>query len=367
MLRILFTVDYEIQGSGRGCPLELMVEPTDRMLALFDRFGAKATIMADVAEILRFRDYLETTGDDRFHYRAIVDQLRRCIQSGHDVQLHLHSSYLNAVFDGVGWKQDYDSYDLASLPLDRLRQIIGESKRWLEQLLTPVNPSYRCSIFRAANWSMQPSENLVRALVEHDFRIDTSVFQHGRYDDLVHFDYTHAHSDLCPWPASAHDVCVRDPASPLYEAPIYCELQPIWRFITPNRIYRVVQQRLNPLPAAPQEQRSEARVRRWLGAAAKTGRAVVNKHPWKADFNQCEGRQLTHALRRAESRYGHLGIDLPFVLIGHSKTFTRYNALSLRPFLTFVEADPHRFSFGTFSDLDLETFRGPLAPATLPS
>ena len=57
MLNVIFTLDYEIHGNGEGCPSELMVEPTRRMMDLFDRYGAKLTIMADVAEILKFKEY----------------------------------------------------------------------------------------------------------------------------------------------------------------------------------------------------------------------------------------------------------------------------------------------------------------------
>ena len=37
------------------------------MLDQLDRYGGKLTIMADIGEILRFKDYAERTGDDRFH------------------------------------------------------------------------------------------------------------------------------------------------------------------------------------------------------------------------------------------------------------------------------------------------------------
>ena len=57
MLQVIFTLDYEIHGNGEGCPRELMVEPTRRMLELFDQFGAKLTIMADIGEILKFKQY----------------------------------------------------------------------------------------------------------------------------------------------------------------------------------------------------------------------------------------------------------------------------------------------------------------------
>jgi len=73
MLNVIFTLDYEIHGNGEGCPYELMVEPTRRMLDLFDEYGAKLTIMADVAEILKFKEYKEQRGRDDYHYEAIAD------------------------------------------------------------------------------------------------------------------------------------------------------------------------------------------------------------------------------------------------------------------------------------------------------
>ena len=84
---------------------------------------------------------------------------------------------------------------------------------------------------------------------------------------------------------------------------------------------------------------------------------LVAAHPWKMDFNQCTGRQLIEGLKRVERRYGHRDVPLPFVLIGHSKTFTRHNERSLRPFLEFVQQYPERFGWGTFRDFDPERYR----------
>src|SRR3954469_9821533 len=109
MYKVLFTSDYEIHGSGMGAPKELVVDPTSRMLAQLDPYGAKLTIMADAGEILKFKEYAERTGDDRFHWGAIASQLQRAGKTGHDVQLHIHSSYFNATWDETKgyWKQDY--------------------------------------------------------------------------------------------------------------------------------------------------------------------------------------------------------------------------------------------------------------------
>jgi hypothetical protein len=365
---VLFTSDYEIHGSGMGSPRELVVEPTTRMLDAFDRWGAKLTIMADVGEILKFKEYADSTGNDRFHWGEIEQQLQRAVTTGHDVQLHVHSSYFNASWDEAKgyWKQDFGEYDLASLPYERVRGMIAEGKRLLETTCRKARPEYECFAFRAANWSMHPSPNIVRALVDEGFRIDTSVWKFGRYDDLVKFDYTGAHSDLLPWPIDAGDVCRRDPEGRLFEFPIYTEQKPIWVFLTPNRVYRVIAQRLNPLPnpdavndpmAGGGEGPKSGVKRSIAGKVLGKAKMLFRQHAWKMDFNQCTGKQLIAGLERVEARYGHRDVPLPFVLIGHSKTFTKHNERSLRPFLQFVAAHPDRFSWGTFADFDPERYR----------
>ena len=364
MYKVLFTSDYEIHGSGMGSPKELVVDPTTRMLDQFDRYGAKLTIMADIGEILKFKEYAETHGDDRFGWGAIAAQLQRSVKTGHDVQLHIHSSYFNATWDETkgAWKQDWSEYDLASLPYERVRDMVVRGKALLEETCRKAKPDYECFAFRAANWSMHPSGAIVRALIEEGFRIDTSVWKYGRYDDLVKFDYRYAYSDLVPWPVDESDVCRRDPEGKLFEFPIYTEEQPLWTFLTANRVYRVLAQRLNPLPdpdpmdASPASGVTEvqsSRVAKLLGKAKQ----AVAKHPWKVDFNQCTGKQLIDALLRVEKRYGHRDEPLPFVLIGHSKTFTNHNERIVKPFLEFVAAHPDRFSFGTFADFDPEHYR----------
>jgi hypothetical protein len=363
MLKTILTLDYEIHGNGHGSPRALMVEPTDRLLRQCDRHGAKLTIMADVAEILKFGEYLDEHGRDDYAYRDICEQLRSAVRSGHDVQLHVHSSYLNARFVDGHWEQDYSEYDLARLPPPRLHDVVARCKRFLVDLLTPVRPRYDCIAFRAANWSMSPSRDLSRALVDNGIAIDTSVFKHGRRDELVSFDYAAAHSDLVPWPASIDDVCRMDPRGDLFEFPIYSENRRVPCFLTANRLYNVLQCLLHPLPAegtrrgeavgAQQRPRRTKRARDLL-------RSMFEPRAWKLDFNQCTGDQLIAGLSRAERRHGAAGVHLPVTLIGHSKIFSRWNERSLEPFLAHVASSRGRFAFAAFSDFDLATFR----PAT---
>ena len=243
MLNVIFTLDYEIHGNGDGCPYDLMIEPSGRMLDLFDQYGAKLTIMADVAEILKFREYRDEFGKDDYHYEAIVKQLQDAIRRGHDVQLHLHSPYFNARFENGRWLQDWSEYNFAGLSQPRLDEMLRRGKEFLEGELQTIDPDYRCYAFRAANWAVSPSRNIVPALVNSGFGIDTSVFKYGQRKGIVQFDYTDVPSALVPWHANDSDICSRDDAGSLLEVPIYCERRWIGAFLSFNRIYCVFSSR----------------------------------------------------------------------------------------------------------------------------
>jgi hypothetical protein len=343
MLGLIFTLDYEIHGNGQGCPMELMVDPTNRLMRLLESHGARLTIMADVAEIMRFADYRAATGRDDYHHEAIVHQLQDAVRRGHDVQLHLHSSYFNATHQSGRWRQDWTEYDFARLPYERMHWMVGTAKRWLERTLRVADAGYRCLAFRAANWSVAPAQRLSAALAAHDIVIDTSVFRDGRRDGLVTFDYGHAYSALAPWRASADDLCVRDESGPLWEVPIYAERRWLGAFLSPGRLVRAAQSRRHRLEGGPA--RPDRAHRRTGGRLSR----LLGRHAWKADFNQCTGRQLVRALERADQAHG--GADLPFVLIGHSKLFTPRNARSLAPLLAHAADRNERFHFDTLSGL----------------
>lgn len=342
MIRVIHTLDYEIHGNGEGRPRDLMIEPTDRLIRLFDEYSAKLTIMADVAEIIKFKEYKELYGRDDYCYEAVADQLRRAIIAGHDVQLHIHPSYFNASHDGQRWVQDWQEYSFTDLAYDRINWMIRTSKDFLENLIKPADPSYRCTAFRAANWCVNPSRNVVRALIENDITIDTSVFKFGRRQGIVNFDYSSAHHPFIPWPASADDICSYDHTSPLWEFPIYSEKRWIGAFATLNRVYRAMLGKLHKIPGdfpnrlGQHAYNNKRSLKSWL----------FQKHAWKADFNQCSGRQLIHAVLRAEKSISPQ-TEASFILIGHPKLFTRLNELSLRSFLSFIKKQEARFSFST--------------------
>ena len=351
MVKMIFSLDYEIHGNGDGNPIRLMVDPTERMLDVFDKYGAKLAIMADVAEILKFKEYYEKTDVDLFGYSAISRQLIDAIKRGHDVQLHLHSSYFNAEYRENKWQQYWKEYDFASLPIDRMDYMVSTGKEFLEKLLQPINPEYKCIAFRAANWSVSPSENIVKTLANNGILIDTSIFKYGKREGIVSFDYSHAWSEMRPWRASLKDICRQDKDGCVYEFPIYSKLKPLMAFLTVERIMRVLDARKHSIAKEFPQLYIHKKVENRRNAL-NVKRLFQNKYPWKADFNQCTGKQLINELAIVNKLNAAEKVPLPFVLIGHSKLFTKLNEIELNKLLEYGKANPGRVGFSTFGEYD---------------
>ena len=339
---LIFTLDYEIYGNGEGSPMKMMVEPTYRLMTLLEKYGQRVTIMADVAEILCFRRYREEIGRDDYHVADIEAQLCEAIKRGHDVQLHVHSSYFKAKWNGVRFEQCMDEYNMASLPQERLDEMIGECVAYLEKLLKPTKKDYKVWLFRAANWSMMPTEGLYRALVKHGVTHDTSVYKGGCEGGLVCCDYRNSYDNLLAYPASVHNINEYDADGKLIELPIYTEMRPFWDFISPIRVMRMIRNKMHKFNKPKGE--NVERVKSLETEARKndnrhiTLKSFFVKSPLKMDFNQVSALGLIRMMRNIDRRVSGerlavSGQPIDVVLIGHSKTFVPYNEKTLEPFL----------------------------------
>jgi hypothetical protein len=333
-LNLIFTLDYEIHGNGDGSPFKLMVEPTYRLMNLLERYGSKLTIMADMAEIICFKRYYEKNKDDKFDYLKIEEQLKNAIKRGHNVQLHIHSSYFKSAFNGKSWEQYWPEYNMAALNYERIDEMIKYSKQLLLDILLPVHPDYKCEVFRAANWSMMPTPNIYKALINNGIKIDTSVYKGGKQKGNVDYDYTNAFSSTFNYRASETDINKQDADGRLIEYPIYTEMRYWWSFITPVRVYRMIRAKFHKHEINTDQLVSKESKERdpW----ELTIKSFFKKSPWKLDFNQASGSQLIHAIKRLRKQTQDKLTQTDIILIGHSKTFIPFNEKSLEKFLRWI-------------------------------
>ena len=340
---LIFTLDYEIHGNGDGNPMALMVEPTYRLMNLLEKYHQRLAIMADVAEILCFKRYAAEKGSDDYHVAEIEKQLCEAIRRGHDVQLHVHSSYFKAQYKNGAFDQCVEEYNMAALPFERIDEIVGECITYLENLLRPIKPDYKVWLFRAANWSMMPTENLYKALIKHGITHDTSVYKGGVQGGNVCYDYREAYDNLFAYPASMTDINERDENGKLVEMPLYTEMRPFWDFVTPMRLFRMIRAKFHRHKKNSSERFKNERMNEDVQKDDNRHlslKSFFRLSPLKMDFNQVDSHGLKRMMRNIMSKVesNKVNVDkVDVVLIGHSKTFVPYNEKTLEPFLKWIE------------------------------
>jgi hypothetical protein len=303
-LHVILSIDYEVYGDGSGSFEDLILRPTDQLLELFDEFGFKLTIMAEVAELYAIKH-------SEFHHAIssqIESQLQRAKRAGHDVQLHLHPAWFNArLQDGV-WQLDFAEYGLPYLPEEKIRHYVECGKAYLEELLTTVDPGYRCLAFRAGNWLIQPERTVLDTLCEHGIAIDSSVFDGGRSKvGRYEIDYTDAHHCMLPWRASPDNICRRDDAGRITEIPIYARRTNILGMLTWKRISKQLRLRRG------MKNRSSG-----MEIGRRSGSLLNWTYPKKFDFTRMTFHELRDYTRAALRLAAGLAVPSPCVAIGHT-------------------------------------------------
>jgi hypothetical protein len=305
MIECIFTLDYEIYGNGRGALNELVREPTERLLEVFEKWGARFVNYVEVAEF----EQIEAAGTDKA--TALVNrQVREMHRAGHEIALHLHPQWYNARFERGEWALDYAEYNLCTLAQPRIAEIVDRAVKHLAYMAGDAQ--FRPISFRAGNWLFQPTQNAARELSRNGLRIDSSVFKGGLQRNLK-LDYRPAQRNGYYWPFSTN-VNEPDPAGQWLELPIYAEMVAPWKMATSKRMGMG-----NNVGGGK---------RNGAGAARGSLRQKLNRafdflrpgYPLKFDFCRMTLAELTSMMGRviALDREDP-GTLKPIVAIGHSK------------------------------------------------
>lgn len=227
MIEIIFTLDYEIYGNGAGSLREHVLEPTRKLITLFQEFNAKMVIFAEAAEFQKIEEY---HADETIV--EIRNQLRQAYAAGFEIGLHLHPQWCNARHIDGRWLLDAGEYNLCNLASQRIQTIVRNSIDYLRDVLG--DPRYVPLSFRAGNWLFQPTQPAAEILYQNGIRIDSSVFKGGR-QHLHGLDYRPARKNGYSWTFSS-DVNRSDPLGKMLEIPIYTEMVPFWKMLQKQRI-----------------------------------------------------------------------------------------------------------------------------------
>lgn len=170
MKEILFTLDYELFGNGKGDVFELMIHPTKKILAIARKYNAKLTFFFEVIEYWRLKEEWEkgnSMGYSENPIEAIEQQIKGAVIDGHDVQLHLHPQWCDAIWTDKGWKVNLNDWRLGGYKKEgkySLENLFAQGKKTLEELIKPIKRNYECNAIRAGGYCIQPSEEIVKII-----------------------------------------------------------------------------------------------------------------------------------------------------------------------------------------------------------
>jgi hypothetical protein len=220
-IHLALTHDWELRGDGSGDIEEIQFAPMRRLLAIYKKFGVRTTFLPDVMQQIRFRSLQETHNELKDHADRWDEHACAAYRDGHDIQLHLHSQWSDARYENGRW-QLHGAWSLLKHDRDNANRMMAESKHYLEELLRPMDPQYRCVAFRASALALAPSPHLLSSLASLGIEIDVSVAG-GFYlnNATLQLDYRECEESLLPFYPRMDDArYVSDKREPIVCVPL---------------------------------------------------------------------------------------------------------------------------------------------------
>jgi len=327
LVHLLLTLDYEIFGNGAGDVMRDVIHPTDRLLRICERHGAKLTIMFEVGEYWAFERF-----DDRLRRDwgyspcgAMRTQATEAIQRGHDVQLHLHPQWIDAKYDEGFWRLSDSCWRLADMPEDgggdaqitSINGALSKGKRTLEDMIRPVKADYECVCLRAGAFCLQPSQGIIRAMRKVGLRADSSVVKGHCRDVPYAVDYSRVEPNKAAWWTASTEVTREGtPGEGVLELCVSSRMEPYWKSFKPAKLraalHRRRAERADRDGRANGERRGVNSVPPWRTVLTK----MLMRHASTFDFCKLSCKDMLRRIRALDDRR-----QQPVVMIGHSKDF----------------------------------------------
>jgi hypothetical protein len=205
-IHLALTHDWELRGDGSGDIEQIQLAPLRKLLEIYRKHSARTTFLPDVMQQIRFRQ-LESEHPE---LKSLADQwdehAREAFRQGHDIQLHLHPQWRDGRYEDGRWHL-YGDWSILNYARDDAHAMLDAGKDYLEKLLRPVDPSYRCVAFRAGALAATPSDHLFKSLANLGIQLDVSIAG-GLFvnDRNLQLDYRDCEEDFLPFYPAIEDA-----------------------------------------------------------------------------------------------------------------------------------------------------------------
>ena len=362
MIHLILTLDYEIYGSGAGDVIRDIIEPTNRLFDICDKYGAKLTIMFEVAEYWAFKQ-AEQQGRLNLDYSPagqMEKQVKEAVQRGHDVQLHLHPQWIGSELRDGLWHLNYALDSMADMPnalgdKEDIFSIIGalhRGKKTLEDMLKPIREDYECLVYRAGGFCIQPAGNIIKAMKEVGLTADTSIIKNSYEKKAYPPDFQSAEAKNGFWWTKVNDVTKHgEKHEGIIEFPIHSQMKPY--------IYNLKLSKLKATLRRYKREKKDPHNKIYSMPGSVPSKNTVffklfSMYPTKLDFCKLSSKDMYRMFVGEVNKRIQSDDDSVYSLvgIGHTKDF--WNDRNFEKFIYKVSSNnefKHVICFNTFQEL----------------
>jgi hypothetical protein len=328
-VNVFLTLDYELFfGDNPGTVEKCMIEPTNMLLEICQKHQIGMTFFVDAGHLSRIHELKNTFPHLQEEESKISQQLRQLLDSGCDIQLHVHPHWEFTTIQNGIWNMSVSNhYKLSDFTKEEAATILRKYKSVLEKTI-----GRKVHSFRAGGWCIQPFTHIASCMKELELIYDTSVFPGGKMvTGDYNFDFTKAPKNLGRWSFST-DECIPDETGYFTEIPIsthryspffYWELF-AWGRIAPKKHKFIGDGNYIPQPGRRKE--------------------LLTRYSWNhASFDGYYAKKMSEiCINGLKNKHSDI------VFIGHPKGMTHY---SIKQINDFIKKMKHKVQFTTFNDL----------------
>ena len=184
-LKLFLTFDHELPlGKLKTTYKDSLFDPTKKLIDVANEVGVKVTLFTDILCGLRFKEWDYTN-----FYLPYKNQLEKALNTGHDVQLHIHPHWLTTRFESGIY---YPSTDYAlncfknNSHFNGIHGIIKSGIDCLNDICIPVKADYKCIAYRAGGFNISPATSEIFTALENEgIRYDSSIARGHYFKSLV--------------------------------------------------------------------------------------------------------------------------------------------------------------------------------------
>ena len=199
IIHLALVDDWELRGNGSGDIEQLQFRPMRKLVEIYNRHGVRGSFNAEVMQQLTFREF-QNDHRELTHPADEWDTLvRETFSQGHDIQLHIHPQWHNALYEKGKWHLSGD-WSILNYEPQIADKMLRTGKEYLESLLRPIDPDYRCLSFRSGGWCIAPSAFMLSLLARLGLVFDMSIVGGLRVDTRnIKLDYTNCEETFLPY------------------------------------------------------------------------------------------------------------------------------------------------------------------------